>query len=280
MEYARWFGPCLRTIKELLRDLNPRSELNDLEKVIDLAATDVAEDVGKTLRCIKDLDFSSSARTPLALFFITPGQMRTSRPLLVVPTPYLASKLGRAIIGTANAFTVQSFSALCAHPSSRATAGWIYENYMHAYLTTPDAEITVVDDRGYRIEVKGASIVEGTLDALKTSIPPFYWRPSTSDFVGADAVIRVNSDIWAFQVTIGSRHGPTNKGLAALVNTLGAKSKETLRWHLVIIGPKLDDVQNVCEGQKVPSYISKHMCQLEVIKGYEGATYDLMASVR
>jgi hypothetical protein len=238
------FGPSIRNI--LRCSINPNLE-TQLRTDISAAARKLVTGGDSIFSQIEALDFSDKT-VPSNLIFVRP-QSPTERYLyrLVIPTPWIARALATAVTGVQNAPQHIFFLRMSMHPSTRATAGWIFENLMHARLTSNDGSVPGYDHARQPCSIPTTTTpVPGTNQGLESSASDFYWRPGHASFPGIDAVLRRGTEIWGFRSTISCRHGSIEEGLQAVANRLGSHDVhgQPWRWHLVIVGSSREEAEN------------------------------------
>jgi hypothetical protein len=250
---ASEFGPSIRNI--LRCSINPNLE-TQLRTDISAAARKLVTGGDSIFSHIGALDFSD--KTVLSnLIFVRP-QSPAERYLyrLVIPTPWIARALATAVIGVQNAHQHTFFLGMTMHPSTRAAAGWIFENFMHARLTSNDGSVPGYDHaRQPCLIPTTTTLVPGTNQGLESSASDFYWRPGHAGFPGIDAVLRRGTEIWVFRSTISYRHGSIEEGLPAVANHLGSHDVhgQPWRWHLVIVGSSREEAESwrVAQARKL-----------------------------
>jgi hypothetical protein len=255
------YGPCARTIIDIC--LAPHKEKAHNNR-IKTAAKYVAKNGSTVMDSIKDLDFGSDA-TLSSLVYIRP-ESNENRDLIMIfiPTAFLIGELTFVATYLNHLELHKLFSQLTMHPNTRTAAGWLYENFVHARLTTP-GEVQAIDNMGKESVIQTTNkFVLGLISILRKASPPLYWRPSQSHFPGIDAVLHTDTETWAIQTTIGNRHGTAEKGLEQILGVLGDKVKRKIR--LLIVGPDARRVQSVVRRMKPWNGIPIYSCTLP----YEG----------
>jgi hypothetical protein len=258
------YGPCARTILNLYR--HPEDEHLQLNLVAD-ATSHIAHGGIALLNSLHTLNFPSTLnQTPSSLIFVRPfSKENRSQTKLFIPTLFLEKKLALAIAEVDNAQLQTVFSWMSGHSLTRTAAGWMFENFVHAWLTSKGNKIAVFneDDHSTFIQTTTHSI-PGTLDALRAHFanPPLYWRPSQNNFPGIDAVLCTGSEIWAIQATIAYKHSSAEQGLQKLLQTLGNSVIGQLR--LLVVGNNTGNAQVVLKNMKPWKQIPIYYCNLDV----------------
>jgi hypothetical protein len=238
----------------------------DHGKNIERAAKHIAKNSSTVIGSIKNLDFGADD-TLSSLIFIRPeSKEKRNIAAVYIPTIFLINALTSAAADLNNLELHQLFSRLTMHPTTRTTAGWLYENFVHARLTTP-GEVQAVDNMGKESAIQTTSkFVPGLVSILNETPPPLYWRPAQSNFKfpGIDAVLCTDTETWAIQVTIGNRHNTAEKGLEEILDVLGRELKCEMR--LLIVGPYARRVKSVVRQMNPWNGIPIYTCTLP----YEG----------
>jgi hypothetical protein len=249
---AREFGPSIRTI---LRCSNPLFE-QEYRDELPIAARSLVKGGASVFSQIEELDFSDQS-VPSSLIFVRPRSLAERHMhRLVIPTPGIARVLATAVIRVTNANQHTCFSRMSMHPSTRAAAGWIFENFMHARLTRDNTSVPGFDHAGQPCSIPTTTtLVPGTNPGLESSARDFYWRPGHASFPGTDAVLRRGTEIWVFRSTISCRHGSVEEGLQAVANRLGSHDVhgQPWCWYLVVVGSSREEAENwrVAQARKL-----------------------------
>lgn len=260
------YGPNVRNLMTFISDDRQR---NLHEDAIRRAASRIAHNMHATCFSLQELDFSTgsddSDEVLSSVIFVKPASrdddLGRGQPALYIPTKYLAQELAAHLVAADDASQHRFFAWMSGHPSSRPAAGWIFENYMHAYLTSPTSSAVALDGT-LSIPIV-SNIAAGTLVGLRASEPPFYWRPSSvnPDFPGIDAVVHTGTDVWVLQATtgIGSTRRTPAEGLQKLAEEISAgpspspstqsnipeSTESSMRF--VVVGPDMQAARSVVE---------------------------------
>jgi hypothetical protein len=207
------------------------------------AAWQVAADGDAVISSVQALDFSSD-EVPSLIFIRPKSAKRRNFATVYIPTAFLAGQLASRVLVDSELHKL--FSRLTIHPDNWTASRWLYENFVHAQLTTP-RELEVLDNEENKVIIhKKWKFIPRPVALLGETVPPLYWRPAQGDFPGIDAVLRTGTETWAIQVTVGNRYGTAEEGLAEILDALGDKAKHEMR--LLIVGPDTQMVRSAVTG--------------------------------
>ena len=244
MALFRTYGPNPRTIISILQC--PEDEADYIDDAIN-AATNLAKDFPRIFQQIERANFSSDISK---IFYLRPHPERRSKPVLSIPTSFLAKTLGVSVASQVAVQQNSFFSILTSHPSLRSAAGWLFENYAHAYFSDKPMQVYHSDHPNpIFVPVPERRIAGRT--ALKNIQSPFnfYWRPREPNYTGIDALIRSGNIVWALQFTISTSHCSSTDGLEKARNDMGFKKNTD--WRLVMVGTKLSDAVSARDNQRL-----------------------------
>ena len=197
-----------------------------------------------------------------ALFDDAPSQIFFCRPLIesnninrqvpcaTVPTPTIRRLLGEALQHYPNMVKLEFFNALRQSSDTSQAAGIIFENWFHGFFCgARNIKCNWVQGKGTS-ELSGAtSLVPSPLTSVKTARPPYYWV-APRNFKGIDSALVLAEEIYAFQVTIGTSHGPPMAGMETLRGYLPADLKKN-PWRVVFVGDDDDRISRVAKEFKM-----------------------------
>ena len=173
-------------------------------------------------------------------YFCRPKKTRTrivrAHACAEVPTPTLRRLLGEALQRQDNTIKLDFFCALRQSSETRSTAGYIYESWFHVYLSAAKTiQCHWIQGLDGVSSLTGTStLINATWAAIKVAEPPYYWV-APKNFPGVDSALVLDNAIYAFQVTISSRHKTPLDGLRTLREHLPAKLKN-VSWKVVFVG--------------------------------------------
>ena len=244
------YGSNIRTIVKTL--LFPELEAAHIRDV-ETAAYAIAQDFATIIVNLKMLYLGLEGSCKV--FTIRPEKLGTTRlPVLYISSSFLASTLGMAVARHATAQKHLFFVILNSHPTLRAPAGWLFENYSHFYFSIENRRESIHgylkdDPNRYLIPI-AKKMLSGTT-ALKRIQQPFnfYWRPTEPTFKGINSVLRLDNTAWVFQFTISNEHHPATEGLDELYKIMN--HKRNLSWKLIIVGPEQEAADQVRDAQNL-----------------------------
>lgn len=229
------FGPSPQNIFGII--WGPLDE-QDVEAKVNFAASRAVANPVALFNSLqaKDTTFAFDALSHVC--FVVPDVEKCSRRQVNVPTGYLRQKLLLALQESQAVSRQQFFAQMQLHSCSRTFAGEVFESCVHVRFQSGGAPVACKrvgsDDSEDKMQPTNRTIA-GTLDALGEGWekPPFYWRPSSNNFPGIDAILHDGAAIWAVQVTIASHHKKADKGLEKVLDVLGHKALELMRLVIV-----------------------------------------------
>ncbi|KAF8548541.1 hypothetical protein OG21DRAFT_1500960 [Imleria badia] len=165
-----------------------------------------------------------------------------------VPTRTLRRLLGEALQKQDNLLKLDFFRALRQPPSTRQAAGYIYENWFHAYFSAgkPIECHWLQGLNGVSLlSLTGMKLIEGNWGAVEVEDPPYYWVAPVN-FPGIDCALILPEAICVFQVTISTSHRSPEGGMKKLGTHLPADLKN-LPWRVVFIGDHDNAIKSVAQ---------------------------------
>jgi hypothetical protein len=206
------YGPNIRLISHVLQDAASEDRYR---ADIKIAARDCANRFPNILNNLEDLDFGSE--DPSKIFAVQPCSPGSQVASLTIPTYFLAGTFGIALSQKFAADRLSAFRMLDEHSTLRSAAGWIFEIHAHAVLSDPTRD-RLPTYTCYNPIPHGLPPPQRFISgphALRNIQPPFnfYWRPQEPNFLGLDALIRVNNTVWGLQYTMAKTHREATDGL-------------------------------------------------------------------
>ncbi|KZV62087.1 hypothetical protein PENSPDRAFT_692830 [Peniophora sp. CONT] len=271
--YASKWGPCSRTILDVIERIIMGTDVDEIISELDEDAQSAAAAICATPSVLQDY-FLGSIDRPSSLYslgsgllFIGPRRQRSSvgdashlvrtRSLPVVPTKHLLNILITAWNRTRRAKSLEFFDLFSTHSLTRTAAGWMHEFLMHAYISIGDRPLRIykAGDGTVRLIQPSSNFIPGTLGALDKTLSStsFYWLPDAMNFPGINGVLGISDaetnsptttasgsaqasvhvDIYALQATIAHAHGSPADGLRALWKHITHLQNKTL--HVVVV---------------------------------------------
>jgi hypothetical protein len=239
LRMARTYGPCIRNILDFVRRKNDEV---GYRRALAGHARRLVHNMERLFPTLQELDFSEDYAS--SLIFVRPDLPNRNIPRLVVPTRELVCVIAQAAAAAANQVQHAFFAEMMRHPSTRASAAWMFENLMHTHLTMDDGSVSGVDASEQACAIPATtSLVSGTLDDLTDARAPFYWRPARINIPGVDAILCRDGEVWLFQATMSRRRRDSIfEGLDAVTKRLPL---ENMAVKLVFVGPVLASAQQV-----------------------------------
>ncbi|KAF8137496.1 hypothetical protein EV363DRAFT_1395034 [Boletus edulis] len=229
-DLALKWGAVPRTLLQILGDDQERLFEREMRGI----ALRAIPDCRNTLRSMANLDATLPVDSgPSSIFFIKPSRSRdsVSRVLhtIYVPTETIAGILGVAVCSAAEGDRQDFFNAMIASPSTRGAAGFIFQIWIHSFLSS-----------GNPIQCswhgKSSKSLPPTLRLAspgQSQSPPFYWK-APPDFEGIDGALFDEQDnIYAIQITVA---------YCRLLRDEDAKKK---KWMVLFIGHRLEQSETV-----------------------------------
>lgn len=186
--------------------------------------------------------------SPSQIFFCRPwiAEYRINRKLsrATVPTRTIRRLLGEALQARTNYEKLVFFNAFRQSSETSQAAGIIFENWFHSFIFAGRTiQCHWVQGTG-EISVEGQStLVPTNWSAVKLWDPPYLWV-APRNFEGIDSVLVLEEKIYAFQVTISSRHKSPTEGMKKFQENLPTALKK-LPWSVVFVGDSEHLISNV-----------------------------------
>ena len=165
-----------------------------------------------------------------------------------VPTRTLRRLLGAALQMQDDLHKLDFFHALLQHVSTCQAAGYIYENWFHAYFSAGNPiECHWLEGLNgvSSLSLTGMKLIEQNWNAVEVEDPPYYWVAPVN-FPGIDGALILPEAIYVFQVTIGISHRSPEGGMKKLETHLPADLKN-LPWRVVFIGDHANTIESVAQ---------------------------------
>ncbi|KAF9234891.1 hypothetical protein BU15DRAFT_52015 [Melanogaster broomeanus] len=250
-DLALEWGPSPR---QLLAIFNEKLSEPALQQRVDAAASEVVSNIQQVMDSLCSLDFPLGKTGPSLLIFIRPKQDESGNFLrmlceVYVPTARLTRAIVRAILKRDANVMAQFFSATSSHAFMRGTAGYVFEQWVHArFISGASLDCTWLNCRSRSLPrtlpTARPSQLISTNTELKTHIPPFYWRPPSNNFPGIDGLLRHGDDVYAIQCTISQTHRSPLKGLRMLQKIIGTQPR--LSWRVIFVGETDKQAKSSC----------------------------------
>ncbi|KAG6377449.1 hypothetical protein JVT61DRAFT_15254 [Boletus reticuloceps] len=243
-DLALKWGAVPRTLLQILGD----DQECLFEREMRGIALRVIPDCRITLRSMANLDATLPVDSgPSSIFFIKPrSRDSVSRVLhtIYVPTETIAGILGVAVCSAAEGDRQDFFNAMIASPSTRGAAGFIFQIWIHSFLSSGNPIQCSWHGKSskslpptLRLASPGQSVC--TNDEIRQASPPFHWK-APPDFEGIDGALFDEQDnIYAIQITVASRHVSPRPGLDKLRRLLDEDAKNK-KWMVLFIGNRLE----------------------------------------
>ncbi|KZV66105.1 hypothetical protein PENSPDRAFT_689291 [Peniophora sp. CONT] len=268
--YASKWGPCSRTIIDVIERIKAGDNVGDIERSLANSATRAAKAICATPAVFEDFMLNSDDRPSSfaslgsSLLFIGPFRDTTegsrlvrSESVPVVPTKHCFGILISAWNRTRRAKSLEFFDLFSTHSLTRTAAGWMHEFLMHAYISIGDRPLRIykAGDETVCFIPPSSNFIPGTLGGLDKTLSSasFYWLPDAKNFSGIDGVLGISDaetnsptttasgsaqtsphiDIYALQATIAHVHGSPADDLRALWKHITHLRNKTL--HVVVV---------------------------------------------
>ncbi|KAF8438088.1 hypothetical protein L210DRAFT_2305345 [Boletus edulis BED1] len=245
-DLALKWGAVPRTLLQILGDDQERLFEREMRGI----ALRAIPDCRNTLRSMANLDATLPVDSgPSSIFFIKPSRSRNSvsRVLhtIYVPTETIAGILGVAVCSAAEGDRQDFFNAMIASPSTRGAAGFIFQIWIHSFLSSGNPIQCSWHGKSskslpptLRLASPGQSVC--TNDEVRQASPPFYWK-APPDFEGIDGALFDEQDnIYAIQITVASKHASPLPGLDKLRRLLRDEDAKKKKWMVLFIGHRLE----------------------------------------
>ena len=164
-----------------------------------------------------------------------------------VPTRTLRRLLGEALQKQNNFVKLEFFHALSQPDSTRQAAGDIFESWFHSYFSAGKGiECHWVQGLNSVSSLTGTNLINTNWGAVSVEKPPYYWV-APRNFHGIDSALILAKEIYAFQVTISTRHKSPMEGLNILRAHLPTNLKKIpwSAWRVVFIGDSNSAIETV-----------------------------------
>lgn len=254
----------------MLQILRNELRAEELEREVTFAAATTARNICQDLLDFQRFDYGRYDVSS-SLFFIKRGKDAHDSQIFI-PTKYLAKKFALALITVCQESQIFFFSQMARHPSSRVTAGWIFENIIHARLLVPPVISIHQGKESHPLPDLPYTLLQGTEAALSQATReatfPFYWVPSNTNFVGINSVICTSDEVYVFQITIAQEPTTPQSGLNKLWPILDQTRQKV--WNVVFVSPTLSDAENLllkCELTESLNDVRLWACPLPPLEG-------------
>ncbi|KAF9234972.1 hypothetical protein BU15DRAFT_51971 [Melanogaster broomeanus] len=291
-----WRGPSPR---HLLDIFNKVQNEPGFQRDLDALALDFLSKARKVMSSLRRLDLPLGKAGPSSLIFIRPKRDDSGGVLrmeceLYVPTARIVHTITKALSKQDALIRLQFFSATSSHASMRSTAGFIFEQWVHAcFLSGVHVDCTWLNSTSKSLPstllTAQPSELISTNTELKTHIPPFYWRPVSINFPGIDGLLCRGDVIYAIQFTISQKHQSPLDGLRKLQDIIGKRSG--LSWRVLFIGPSksqataaarphtmltesMDSEDSSKKRKRGTKYIPVGICELPIIPEWYDEEFD------
>ncbi|KAF9237894.1 hypothetical protein BU15DRAFT_75695 [Melanogaster broomeanus] len=284
-DLARQWGPSPRHLLDIFKGKWSESES---QEQIDSSALDFVSNARQVISSLHNLDLPLGKTGPSALIFIRPKRDKSKGFLrrhcdLYVPTGRLNHAIIRALLTQESLTRLHFFSATSSHASMRGAAGYIFEQWVHArFLSGVRVSCTWLNSESKSLPRILAAALPSKLittnDALKTEIPPFYWRPVSINFPGVDGLLCRGNDVYAIQCTISATHRSPLDSLRRLQEIIGKEGK--ISWRVLFVGSSTSQATKAAKPHTMipesrvpstkrtrgtPQYIPVGICELPII---------------
>ena len=207
----------------------------------------------EVLTAIAAKSFRDDSDAPSQFYFCRPYNdaetgMRRTLFGVSVPTRTLRRLLGEALQKQDDLHKLDFFHALRQPASTRQAAGYIYENWFHAYFSAgkPIECHWLQGLNGISsLSLTGMKLIEGNWGAVEVEDPPYYWV-APMNFPGIDGALILPEAICVFQVTISPSYSSPEGGMKKLETHLPADLKN-LPWTVVFIGDHNSAIESVAK---------------------------------
>ncbi|KAF9231549.1 hypothetical protein BU15DRAFT_55981 [Melanogaster broomeanus] len=287
-------GPSPR---QLLEIGNNEEMESTFQEDIDIAASYFISNVGQVVDSLRSLDFPLGKSGPSSLVFIKPkrdgpDQVLRMRCEAFVLTTRIEHSIAKALLKWDALTRSQFFRATSSYASMKSTAGYVFEQWVHACFLSRVKNCIPSSNSGSLLQTlvtAHPSQLISTDTEIKTQNPPFYWRPPSSNFPGVDELLRHGDDVYAIQCTISRRHGSLLEGLRKLQKIIGknrglswrvlfvgsseSQATEVARPHLTLtesdsLGKRKRKTDTDTDTEEVKKYIPVGMCVLPIVSEY------------
>ncbi|KAF9236136.1 hypothetical protein BU15DRAFT_50502 [Melanogaster broomeanus] len=244
LNLAEQWGPSPRPLLEIGSDEEIES---GFQQHIDASASDFVWNARQVMSSLRLLDLPLGKTGPSSLIFIRPRRDESKRVYrtqceVYVPTTTIKHSIARALLKQDVAIRTQFFSATSSHAAMRSTAGYIFEQWVHArFLSGDDVDCTWLNtDSCNSASLPSTLAIPQPLQLISTNVelktrsPPFYWHPVSINFPGIDGLLCLGNDVYAIQCTMSERHRSPLKGLRTLQKIIGEQCG--LSWRVLFIG--------------------------------------------
>ncbi|KAF8124886.1 hypothetical protein EV363DRAFT_1402856 [Boletus edulis] len=162
--------------------------------------------------------------------YATPRIDRTET-CATVPTRTICRILGKALQDFSNTIRLEFFAALSHRSDTGQAAGFIYQSWFNVFFSTANKFIYC-----HWLHKPGeATLVSTSAKDLNARAElPYYWAANTS-YEGIDGALISKDAIFAFQITLSSKHSSPQGGVRKLRKELPAELRD-LPWHVVFVG--------------------------------------------
>ncbi|KAI1787269.1 hypothetical protein LXA43DRAFT_716584 [Ganoderma leucocontextum] len=266
--YISKWGPCTRTIIEILREdpvFRARIE-QTLSREATAAAVTLCEDPTE-VSCMHRLQHAHSISS--TLLFTRPYRslpsavLASSIPVSYIPTPYLADIFNTHRHQLPKALAAAFVDLLTPRTVTKSFGGRSLEQDVHVSLCFRSAPLTIFRGQDSRTIKPARRLLAGTVDALADvkAYPSFYWLPPTSEFTGIDAVLADSENAYAIQATTADDHDSPVDGLQKVWMSFDRDVRTERAWHVVVISEReelarryadvfADEVETITLGQE------------------------------